>query len=129
MVCWDVELVRRASGDRTLCERVEKIRVVVKLEVASRCDHELHAWDQWIAERHVIHDVGPYETGGTLSVFPSSARKRASYHARLEEGQSAGAAPLRRLGPMNPPLVNVCPLTVMGVNTAKTVLSTANVSW
>ena len=55
----DVELVRRANGDRTLCERVEKIRVVVKLEVASRRDHESHARDHRIANRHVIRNIGP----------------------------------------------------------------------
>ena len=36
----------------------------------------------------VITTSVPYETIGTLSVFPQFARKQASYHARLEEGQS-----------------------------------------
>ena len=108
----DVELVRRANGDRTLCERVEKIRVVVKLEVASRCDHESHAWDQWIAERHVIHDVGPVRNERDVVGVPKFARRQSVVPCSPRRRPVvAGAAPSQtEARPMNPPLVKRLPV-------------------
>ena len=72
----NVELVRRTNGDRSLCKRVEKIRVVVKLEVASRRDNESHAGDHRIADSYVVHGVGP--VGNKRDVVGVSRASRAN---------------------------------------------------